>query len=99
MSESPSQRKVWFGLDRLTAIDYCLVCRRERPNDTNKENNKMVPDLLMPCECSEEDTYSEVISARSDLDAAGAQLSEALRLYGEAEEAHNEAMAHWISAR
>ncbi len=58
----------------------------------------MAPDLLMPCECSEEDTYSEVISARSDLDAAGAQLSEALRLYGEAEEAHNEAMERWISA-
>ena len=59
----------------------------------------MTPDLLMPCECSEEDTYSEVVSARAHLDAAGVQLGDAIRHYNEMEEVHAEAMAHWIGAR
>lgn len=60
----------------------------------------MTSDLFEPsCDCREEDTRLEVESARAHLDAAGAQLAEALRAYEDAEDAHNEAMAHWISAR
>lgn len=52
-----------------------------------------------PCECTEEDAYSEVLASRAKLDAAAADLAQALRSYNDLSDVHDEAMEHWISAR
>lgn len=49
-----------------------------------------------PCECTEEDAYSEVLASRAKLDAAAAELVEAKRAYDAATEAHLDAMEHWV---